>query len=187
MQNQDRRVQRGPQGELFIYPARQRLIRLAILGLIMTLVGIWVLTVFEGNSYISGRILIKTMGTIGVILFGSATIWFLIRAFSRKPLLILSDDGVLNRESVYRLPLVRWSEIEGVEIGEEMGHPHLWFRLRDSEAVIRRCRSSVSRTFHGNNLKKGRPVMTVSQNHAGIPLDELRQEVERRLQAHHGT
>ncbi len=177
----DRRVERRATGELLIYPARRRLMLWAMLGLVFALGGIWMLGWAEPTSFIRSEALIKAMGAFATLFFGAGTIFLLTRASSRRPVVVLNDEGITSRETAYQLPFIRWDEITGVSIEEELGHRRLRFELRDPEAVIQRCGSSISRSFHSRMLQSGRSILNVSEDHAAIPLDELQKEVENHL------
>jgi hypothetical protein len=162
----DRRVERRATGELLIYPARRRLLLWASLGVLFTIGGAWMLGWAEPTPFIRSKAMIKAMGA------------FASRASSRKPIVIINDEGISSRETLYQLPFVHWEEIAGVSIEDELGHRRLRFELHDPEAVIQRCDSSISRSFHARMLGSGRSILNVSEDRAAIPLDELQKEVE---------
>lgn len=177
----DRRVERRTTGELLIYPARRRLLLWTLVGIVFTVGGVWMLGWAQPTTFIRSRAAIKAMGVFATLFFGAGTVFFLSRASSRRPLVILNDEGITNRETVYRLPFIRWEEILGVSIEEELGHRRLRFELRDPEGVIQRCGSPISRSFHTRMLQSGRSILNVSEDQAAIPLDELQKEVEGHL------
>jgi hypothetical protein len=124
---------------------------------------------------------IRVVGAFGTVFFGLGTAVLFVRALSNRPLVILSAEGILDNESLFRLPLVKWSEIADVYIEDEQGEHYLRLRLNDPDAVVRRCRSPISRAVYRMGLRHDRPVMSVSRIHAGIPLEELKKEIEARL------
>jgi len=178
---EDRRVERRATGELLIYPARRRLLLWAGVGLVFAIGGIWMLLWAEPTTFIRSKAMIKAMGAFVTLFFGGGTAFFLTRASSRQPIVVLNDEGISSRETVYQLPFIRWNEIEGVSIEDELGHRRLRFELRDPEAVIQRCGSPISRSFHTRMLQSGRSILNVSEDQAAIPLAELQKEVESHL------
>jgi hypothetical protein len=177
----DRRIERRAAGELLIYPARRRLLLWASLGLAFTIGGIWMLLWADPTTFIRSKGTIKAMGAFATLFFGGGTIFFAGRAASRRPIVIINDEGITSRETLYQLPFIRWEEITGVSIEEELGHRRLRFDLRDPETVIQRCASPISRNFHTRMLQSGRSILNVSEDQAAIPLDELQEEVETHL------
>ena len=182
--NSGRSVRRGDDGRLEVFPASRRL-GLAALGfLAATLVALWMLFLAEPTSYVRSEALIKIVGAFGTALFGFGFVALLARSLGNRPLVVLSDEGLLDTESLFRLPLVRWNEVSGVDIEEELGARHLRVRLHDPDSVISRCRSPISRAVYNWGVRNDRPVVSVSQSHAGIPLEELKTEIEARLRSH---
>jgi hypothetical protein len=175
------KVERSPSGELKVYPAGRRLRLAALLGVVMTAISLNALVSGEGSTFMPSGTLIKIFGALGVLFFGSGTIALLVRSFGNRPVVVLNKEGVLSTESIFRPPLVRWNEITDVAIDEEMGQRSLHFVLRDPEAVARRCRSPISRAVYGWAARSGKPVVSVSERHAGISLEELKKEAEARM------
>jgi hypothetical protein len=176
-----RRVERRASGDLLIFPARRRLLGYALLGLVLTAGGVWMLGWAEPTTFIDSRAMIQASGAFVTLVFGAGTIFLIGRSSSRRPLVIINNEGILNRETVWDLPLIRWNEITGVWIDDELGHRRLRFDLRDPESVIRRCRSPLSRRFHTRILQSGRSILVVSEDHSAIPLAELKTEIDARL------
>lgn len=177
----DRRVERPTTGELLIYPARRRLLALSLIGIMFTICGIWMVGWADPTTFFQSELMIKVIGAFVTLFFGGGSLFLLGRAFSRRPLVLINNEGIANRETLHPLPFVRWEEVLGVSIEEEMRQRRLRFDLKDPEDVIGRCASPLSRAFHTRMLRSGRSIMNVSENHAAIPLDELRREVESHL------
>ncbi len=150
-------------------------------SLAATLVCLWMLFLAQPTSEVPSEALIKVVGAFGTALFGFAFVALSARSLSRRPLVVLNDEGIVDRESLFGLPLVRWSEVSGVDIEEEFGAQHLRIRLHDPQSVISRCRSPISRAVYRWGVRHDRPVVSVSQSHAGISLEELKVEIEARL------
>lgn len=177
----DRRIERRATGEILIYPARAKLLLWGSVGAVLAVGGIWMLFWAEPTTFIQSKAAIKAMGAFVTLLFGGGTVFLWGRATSRKPVVVLNDDGITSRESIYPLPFIRWTEISGVSIEEELGHRRLRFEVTDPKAVLERCTSSISRSYYNRMLESGRSILNVSEDQAAIPLDELQKDVESRL------
>ena len=139
----DRRVERRMPGELLIYPARHRLLVWGVLGLVFTLGGVWMLGWAEPTSFIRSEGMIRVTGAFVTLFFGAGTIFLLTRASSRRPLVVINDEGIACRESVYRLPFIRWEEIAGVSIEDGARPPAA--SVRSSRSRRRDPTVSISR------------------------------------------
>lgn len=119
-------------------------------------------------------------GTFACLLAG---FYFVYRLTSSKPILIISEEGIVDRSSLVGVGLIRWQEIIGVEpffVGSQL---FITVRTTDPEAVVARQRSPIKRWILRMSDRKGWGVAVITTNMLPVPAEDVLQAIRERLPA----
>ncbi|SFM82522.1 hypothetical protein SAMN05428949_0929 [Chitinophaga sp. YR627] len=124
------------------------------------------------------------LGILGILLFGTCSVWVIMRLFRSSEGLFITAEGFTDRSSAAGGAPVKWEEIINVETREIWGQPILTIYLKDPAAYITRERNLLKRMVLLRNRKHyGSPLQIPISNVKSSP-DELLQIILSRLDAH---
>ncbi|BAQ11822.1 hypothetical protein OXB_3353 [Bacillus sp. OxB-1] len=132
-----------------IYPKKGRMFMLSIFSLLFTLLGVlflWISTE-EGSPFWLGII-----GVITIAFFGLGGVYYVKELMIRKPAVMITDEGIIDRSSFIGAGLVKWEEIESVEFITMSGQLFLAIFTFDPNLIIDRS-SGIKRIL--NKLNQG--------------------------------
>lgn len=129
-------------------------------ALAFVILGVWMLNM--DSSELGGRnndpVTVYGGGAAAVLFFGACLVVGLRQTLSWGPALVLDDEGVMDRVTVFRAGRVPWSDIDRFKLGYAAGQQMLVILLKNPEAYLRRS-SSVMGPIHRYNTQ-----------HCGSPL-----------------
>lgn len=160
-------------GDLIIYTNRKKELGLALFGLLMTYVSLFLAfseyDVF--GKYIS--FLISIIGVICSLFCALCTIYIIYRCLSKKPLLIVNEKGIVDNSSALGAGLIEWNEIKDIEIRRLMGQEFIGIIPYDLEKVLSRS-SKLKRFFIKVNKKMGYAPISIGKSNIYMDLEELK-------------
>lgn len=112
-----------------------------------------------------------------------AAFYLLYRLTSLKPVLLITEEGVVDRSSPAGVGLIRWEEIVAVEPLFVSGQLFITLRTRDPEAVISRQRSRIKRWVLRSSDRKGWGVAVITANVLPVSAEEVLRALRQRLPA----
>lgn len=98
---------------LTIYPSRWKLIRGLFAGVALTALFVAIIQFHEQWHLDAFYYYLSFVGAPGALI---ATLYWLVRVFQRKPLLVVNREGIIDTSSAVGVGLVRWDEIAQVTI-----------------------------------------------------------------------
>jgi len=149
--------------EVIIYPSRWKLLGYAAGSLVFVLFGVY--------AFVRGASLPFLVLTfyVGVPLFGLLFAYAVYRLCVRRPLLIISDEGLFDNASAVGAGLLRWEEIAQVYRYEMAGQQFIGIVPADVEAVIAR-QPPLKRLMA--RVNRGMPF-NIPQIMLPMPVEEL--------------
>lgn len=136
--------------EFIVYPKRGRMLMLAILAFVFVLLGTLFLGIYFVEEEVSFGILL--VGIISILFFGLCMIFYIKEMIIRKPMLIVSDEGITDRSSLIGAGLVRWEDIADIDFISFGGQLFLGIFTHDPNLIINRTGRFTSML---NKLNKG--------------------------------
>jgi hypothetical protein len=118
-----------PTPSVTMYAGRVRTGLFALISLMFTAGGVFL--ALSGESDDMG------IAVATIVLFGACLLVFLHRMFTRRPVLVLDEQGITNRTSLSRPRFLPWSEIVGLhEARRGPGQSWIAVSVRDPERVL---------------------------------------------------
>jgi hypothetical protein len=152
-----------------IYPSRGKLLLLVLGGAAFIALGLFL--------WRTGQIKNQVVAILSVVFFGACFVFGVIRLIWRKPSLIISPMGILERSSALGSYLLRWDEIDSVFISTMQvtafsSQRFLSIRLKNTEEFLARQSSARARLMRMNMGLVGAPI-NISASTLPVKLEEL--------------
>ena len=167
-----------PDDDRIVIPfSRPKLWRLLLLATIFAALGVFfVLTPEEFARGTSKDVLIRPVGLAAIVLGLGGGAYFLLRALSSQPALVIDDEGIHDRASAIGVGMLRWSEIEDIVVCEYRGQVMVGIEPKNPECVLRNVNPIKAMFMRGNRLL-GFPLVTISE----AALDDTAVSIQRLL------
>lgn len=162
--------------EFVIYPKRGRMIMLAIFSFVFVLLGAIFIGIYFSEEDISLWMII--VGVVAVLFFGFCLVYYIKEIIIHKPILVISDEGIMDRSSFIGAGLVKWEEIADIDFIDFSGQIFLGIFTHDRELIINRT-SSVKRIL--NQLNKGliESQVNIPAKNLNCPKEELIEQINK--------
>ena len=162
--------------EVRIYPSRVKLVSFAVAGAALSTLGaILALAQPIGPAI---PVAARAVGWIAVGTFGSVTFWLVVRLARRRPLLVVSGDGITDRSSAVGAGFIAWTEIEEVSLAGARPYRFLAVVPKDPRTFIA-ARPWWRRFVFRMNRLFGFPMVAVSAAWFPRGLADVVVELER--------
>jgi hypothetical protein len=158
-----------------VYPSRQRVFWVVLLGLGMSAAFVWVLASpnLIGRFSLSLRLCVWA----GAVFFPLGAIYHLVRLLRPTPCLIVDERGVTDNASATSVGFVGWEEISGFQILTLAGNRFLVVEAADPAAVLGRLPLWKRWVKRGDAALAGSPIC-LPQTMLPVSVDELRLKME---------
>lgn len=135
--------------DFIVFPKTGRMIWLGVMCAVFVLLGV----VFIGFSIIEDDAFwLGIVGAAIIVIFGLCIIYYVKEIMNRKPALIVSDVGIMDRSSFIGAGLIKWEEIADIDFINFSGQLFLGIFTHDPELIINRTNGIKSVL---NKLNKG--------------------------------
>jgi len=153
---------------------KKKLVKFLILSFVFVAIGIWMLLSNHNssNGLLSNPVVRRAVAVLGILFFGAAAIIFIRRLASKKPAVIINDNGFIENASMFNWGLVSWGDITGfrkLQVGRT------WFiivMLVNPVDFINRQTGIKRKLVTINGRQYGSPV-SIAANGLSITIDEL--------------
>ncbi|WP_060680893.1 STM3941 family protein [Virgibacillus halodenitrificans] len=152
--------------EFVVYPKKKRMVVLALFSTIFVFLcgGIFLLLLGDGATGVLENLLLVLMPVCAAF-FAIGTYFFTKSVIKRKPAVIVSKEGITDKSTMIGPGLIKWQEIEKIDVVSIGGQPHLAIFTYDPDAIRDRSTGLVKVL---NSLNKG-----LVSAQANIPLNNL--------------
>ncbi|VEF47424.1 Uncharacterised protein [Bacillus freudenreichii] len=151
-----------------VMPKIKRTIMLAFFTFVFVSIGILILAL-SINGQFEG-ILPALIGIITITVFGLCFIYYIKVLIKREPAVIVTNEGIIDQSSYIGAGLVKWKEIEAIDLINFSGQVYLGIFTFDGELIINRS-SGMKRVL--NVLNKG-----LLPSQVNIPVKNLACSIE---------
>jgi hypothetical protein len=158
---------------------RSRMLTLALLSFIFTVIGIVFIIAFATQGIGSEKIWLTAIGVVIAIFFGLCLLYYIIVMIKGKPALKITKEGIIDNSSFIGAGLVRWEDIADIDFINFSNQVFLGIFTFDPDLITDRT-TGFKRLL--NNLNKG-----LLETQVNIPikildgsLDELVDEINSR-------
>lgn len=168
---------------LKVYMGKGKLWLMSFGCLIFIAIGGWFFA-----EYLNGH-LILAYGIVGiccVMLFGACLIFFIRKLFDRSPALVIDYDGILDNSSYLASGLVRWEDIQQIELYQLAGQKMIGIQLKEPEAYLGSQRGLKRQLIQINQGMVQAPI-NIGQSALRMPLAQIYEEMMMRWHSHQGS
>ncbi|RST76263.1 hypothetical protein D4T97_005665 [Siminovitchia acidinfaciens] len=151
-----------------VMPKIKRTIMLAFFSFVFVSIGILILAL-SINGQFEG-ILPASIGIITITVFGLCFIYYINVLIKREPAVIVTNEGIIDQSSYIGAGLVKWKEIEAIDLINFSGQVYLGIFTFDGELIINRS-NGMKRVL--NVLNKG-----LLPSQVNIPVKNLACSIE---------
>ncbi len=151
-----------------------------ILLLLFTLMPIQPQLFVKGNNY--G--LVKVSGYIGSFVFILCAAFVAQKVFSKKPGLIIDNDGITDNSLGVMFAKVRWTDITEIKHLESEGKHYLKISIKEPEKFIAAEPNSMKRRMLDMNYKALKTPINIAVSRLKIGFDELYNKVKVEIEKH---
>src|SRR5690625_3924020 len=117
-----------------------------------------------------------TVGLISIMFFGFCLIYYIKEIIVYKPILTISDEGIIDRSSFLGAGLVRWEDIRDVDFVDFGGQVFLGIFTYDPDLIINRS-NSIQRMLNQVNKKMIPSQVNIPAKNLNCSIDELMEYV----------
>ena len=162
--------------EFIIYPKRSRMLMLSFLSIVFVLLGtIFTLLFIYGEA----PIWIGIVGVITLLFFGWCGIFYLKELLNRRPALIISVEGIIDRSSYLAAGLVKWEDIKEFNLYTFSGQTFLGIVTYDPKLIINRT-SGAKRLLNGANRGLVDAQVIIPVKNLACSIETIFEEIEHR-------
>lgn len=158
--------------------SRVRLFLLLVGSLMFTYAGVQLL-VWSGEVQSDLVILLRTLEIACTVLFGLATVFYLIMLLRRSPLLVVDAQGIDDRSSAIPGGRIMWEDITHIRLVRFSRQKNICIHLADPKAYLSRQRGAKRWLMAINFRLSGTPVNITGQS-MGVSLEQVYEEMELR-------
>lgn len=147
-----------------VYHMNQKLLAMQfVLILIALVLGVWLTFFFRPHNYIAMYSLMG-LGIFLLLLVGLGSFNLIRRMTAPKELLIITDEGILDRTTDTGVGVIKWEDIKGIR--EEFVAMNKFVRIdvANPDFYIAQARNAVkSRLMKNYNKMNGSPIMITAR------------------------
>lgn len=161
---------------IIYYRKQSQIVIQAIMLVIAIVVGLWLVAIFRPHNYIAQYCFIG----LGVfLLFLSAVGGYTLykRLTSPKEILIINDEGIIDRSTGHGVPLIKWEDVKGIR--EEVVTIHKMVRvdIRNHEDYFGQAANAIKRRMLKNNMRMYGSPFVINARFIGTRHDALIEQV----------
>ena len=124
--------------------------------------------------------LIRLVGLLSVVFFGTCAIYGIIKLFDKKHGLIINKEGIFDNTNASSIGLISWADILSVETQSIMTTRFLLIFIKNPEDYLTRAKGLKRKLLHTNFKMYGTPLSIIS-NSIKFNFDDLEDLVKANL------
>lgn len=97
-------------------------------------------------------IFIQIFAVIGLLFFVPIMFFLFIAFITKRPALIISEEGLIDQSQLYGVGLIKWDDIETITIGEKFGISFLTIDTYNPDLLINRTKGIKRIYLHLNEF-----------------------------------
>jgi len=152
----------------FIVRAKKgRMVMPAVFSLLFVVVGIFLLSISVYES-----MWLTVVGLLTIVVFGFCFLYYVKELINRKPAVIVTNEGIIDRSSYIGADLVKWEEIDAIDFLNLSGQVYLGIFTNDPELVINRS-SGMKKLLNTLNKKLLPSQVNIPVKNLDCSVEEL--------------
>ncbi len=168
--------------EIEIPLSKTKIILLLIGALVFVAAGSWgILEPERFASYRYPKNIVLIIGIASISFFGTCFVFIAKKVFSRKPGLIINENGIIDNSNATSVGLIDWEDITGMKTLKISSSKIIVIKTSKPEKYIRRSKNIISRNaMKANHRMYGSPLSIIS-NSLKINFNELENLITEQL------
>lgn len=167
--------------KIIIKENKKKVMNLLTLGIIMSLLSIYVLV----NGLIETKIFYTIIGIVGTIFFCGSFIFMVKSSLTHKPPLIIGEDGITDMSTVFSVGFIPWEEIKSVYVKKICYERFIGITVHDINTLTKRI-SFLKQVGIKINLFLNYPPVAINLSTADVEFNEVLELVQNRLEEYRG-
>ncbi len=167
--------------KIIIKENKKKVINLLTLGIIMSLLSIYILV----NGLIEIKIFYTIIGTVGTVFFCGSFIFMVKSSLTHKPPLIIGEDGITDMSTVFSVGFIPWEEIKSVYVKKICYERAIGITVHDINTLTKRI-SFLKQVGIKINLFLNYPPVAINLSTADVEFNEVLELVQNRLEEYRG-
>lgn len=168
--------------EIRIPLSKTKIILLLIGALIFILGDAWgVIDPERFSSITFSKNAVSISGLAGVLFFGLCFVFIAKKVFSRKPGLIINNDGIIDNSNATSVGLIAWDDITGMKPLEIASSKILVIMTSNPEKYIEHSKNIISKKAMKANYKMYGSPLSIISNSLKIKFSELENLIEEQI------
>lgn len=160
-------------------PLSKKKIYLGILGsLLFVIAGIWLF--FNTNLYLNfplklfrNPIIIKGVGILCILFFGTIGILNIKKIFDKRAGLIIDSSGITDNSNASSVGFIEWNDISDIITKQVMLTKFLLIKVTNPEKYIARAKSGMKAKLMRSNMKMYGTPISITSNSLKFDFVEL--------------
>lgn len=160
------------------YASKRKTMMLFVLSAAFVILSTW-LIIHAHQKQLFDRWLIYTFSLLGILFFGFAGVYILIRLRDVDPVIVVNGQGILNRTNASGKQFIPWDEITGIETAQMKGTQFLLVYVQNPKKYIGNGNFFQKILMGLNHKTYGTPISITPQS-ANCTFGELSAAIESR-------
>lgn len=149
---------------------KKRFFKFGIMSAVLLLLSLLFLMIpqYFTSSLIKSTYVISGIGIVGIIFFGTSSLYNWRKILNSKLDLTISDEGIKDTTSVFKYGWIEWKDILGFELRKISNAAVICVQTRNPEMYMERIKSQVvQRAAEKNKKTYGTPILI---NVSSLPI-----------------
>jgi hypothetical protein len=149
-----------------IQNSRTKLAALFILALLFVAAGLWFLLKPQdiASSAFNDEGVLRLIGVATLVFSSGCSIFIINKLTDKKPGVVISDDGFLDRSNAGSIGFVPWSDVISIDETKVLNQKFVSVDIKDPERYINLQQGNFKRTLINANFKSFGYVVSISAN-----------------------
>ena len=165
-------------------PLSKKKIYFAILGcLLFVIAGIWLF--FNTSLYLEfplrlfrNPMIIKGVGILSILFFGTIGILQIKKIFDKKAGLIIDSSGITDNSNATSVGLIEWNDISDIKTKKIMSTKFLLINITNPEKYIGKAKNGMKAKLMRSNMKMYGTPLSITSNTLKYDFGKLEQLIQ---------
>jgi hypothetical protein len=121
-----------------VYPKRRRIFIYSLVSLFFVALGVmflYIASIAYGDVWV-----LRVVGIISIVFFGFCLLYYVYSFLSKKPSVIINDEGIQDNSSFLAAGMIKWEEILDIQWVNYQGQVFLGLVTHDPLLIINRTK-----------------------------------------------
>jgi len=144
---------------------------------------------FQNNSIgmLRNPMIIKSIGIIASLFFGTTGIYGLKKIFDKKAGLIIDEKGITDNSNASSIGLIEWNDITEIKTKQVMSTKFLLIEVKNPEEYIKKAKNRMKAKLMKTNMKMYGTPLSITSNTLKYNFEKLEHLIQTELKKYKNT